>query len=39
MKALAMEGHVVIGIRETHGQGDQNPFTFAEVKGTHRRNL
>jgi len=32
LEALAMEGHVVIGIRETHGQGDQNPFTFAEVK-------
>ena len=32
LEALAMEGHVVIRIRETHGQGDQNPFTFAEVK-------
>ena len=32
MKALEMEGYVVIGVRETHGQGDKNPFTFAEVK-------
>jgi len=32
MEALAMEGYVVIGVRETHGQGDQNPFTFPEVK-------
>jgi adenylyl-sulfate kinase len=32
LEALAMEGYVVIGIRETHGQGDKNPFTFAEVK-------
>jgi hypothetical protein len=32
MQALEMEGHVVIGVRETHGLGIQNPFTFAEVK-------
>ena len=32
MEALEMEGYVVIGVRETHGQGDKNPFTFAEVK-------
>ena len=32
MEALAMEGYVVIGVRETHGLGDQNPFTFLEVK-------
>jgi sulfate adenylyltransferase len=32
MEALAMEGYVVIGVRETHGLGDKNPFTFAEVK-------
>jgi hypothetical protein len=32
MQALEMEGYVVIGVRETHGLGMQNPFTFAEVK-------
>jgi len=32
MQALEMEGYVVIGVRETYGLGDQNPFTFAEVK-------
>jgi len=32
MQALEMEGYVVIGVRETHGQSDKNPFTFAEVK-------
>src|SRR6185503_5911554 len=32
LRALEMEGYVVIGVRETHGLGDQNPFTFAEVK-------
>ena len=32
LQALEMEGYVVIGVRETHGLGDQNPFTFAEVK-------
>lgn len=32
LRALAMEGYVVIGVRETHGLGDKNPFTFAEVK-------
>ena len=32
MQALEMEGYVVIGVRETYGLGDKNPFTFAEVK-------
>jgi len=32
MQALEMEGYVVIGVRETHGLADKNPFTFAEVK-------
>jgi len=32
MEALEMEGYVVIGVRDTHGLGDKNPFTFAEVK-------
>jgi hypothetical protein len=32
MRALKMEGYVVIGVRETYGLGDKNPFTFAEVK-------
>jgi adenylyl-sulfate kinase len=32
MRALQMEGYVVIGVRETYGLGDKNPFTFAEVK-------
>jgi adenylyl-sulfate kinase len=32
MQALEMEGYVVIGVRDTHGLGDKNPFTFAEVK-------
>ena len=32
MEALELEGYVVIGVRETFGLGDQNPFTFAEVK-------
>lgn len=31
-RALEMEGFVVIGVRETCGLGDKNPFTFAEVK-------
>jgi len=32
IKALEMEGYVVIGVRETQGRGDKNPFTFTEVK-------
>ena len=32
MQALEMEGYVVIGVRETYGLSDKNPFTFAEVK-------
>ena len=32
MQALEMEGYVVIGVRETYGLGDKNPFAFAEVK-------
>ncbi len=32
MQSLEMEGYVVIGVRETYGLGDKNPFTFAEVK-------
>ena len=32
IQALEMEGYVMIGVRETYGLGDQNPFTFAEVK-------
>lgn len=32
MQALQMEGFVVIGVRETYGLGDKNPFTFAQVK-------
>jgi len=31
-QALEMEGYVVIGVRETGGLNDKNPFTFAEVK-------
>ena len=31
-QALEMEGYVVIGVRETTGLDDNNPFTFAEVK-------
>ena len=32
LEALEMEGYVVIGVRDTHGLGNKNPFTFAEVK-------
>jgi adenylyl-sulfate kinase len=32
LRALEMDGYVVIGVRETYGLGDKNPFTFAEVK-------
>ena len=32
IQALEMEGYVVIGVRETYGLSDKNPFTFAEVK-------
>ena len=32
MQALEMEGYVVIGVRETYGLDDKNPFAFAEVK-------
>ena len=32
MEALARESYVVIGVRETHGLGDKNPFNFVEVK-------
>jgi adenylyl-sulfate kinase len=39
MEALEMEGYVVIGVRETHGLGDQNPFAFAEVKARIEKSL
>ena len=39
MQALEMEGYVVIGVRETHGLGDKNPFTFAEVKARIQESL
>jgi len=32
LQALELEGYVVIGVRETSGLDDNNPFTFAEVK-------
>lgn len=38
-QALEMEGYVVIGVRETHGLGGKNPFTFAQVKARIEQSL
>lgn len=32
MEALETEGYVVIGVRDTYGLGDDNPFPFSEIR-------
>lgn len=39
LQALEMEGYVVIGVRETHGLEDKNPFSFCEVKARIEQSL